>query len=47
MASKKKIEPAISQHFSKLAKKSWAKRKQNILKGSGALTSKKVGGKNN
>lgn len=27
----KKVEPAISQHFSKLAKKSWAIRKQKIL----------------
>ena len=28
----KKIDPAISKHFSKLAAKSWEVRKQNILK---------------
>ena len=34
--NKKKIEPAISEHFRKLALKSWKVRKQNILKNSKA-----------
>ena len=29
---KKKIDPAISEHFRGMQKKSWAKRKANILK---------------
>ena len=41
MTNKKKIEPAISQHFAKLAKKSWKVRKAKLLR-SGALMSKKV-----
>jgi len=37
---KKKIEPSISKHFSEMGKRSWAVRKEKLLK-VGELSTKK------